>query len=118
MHNPLPFYLHAYLWPFSIIWPIFLHIFYDETKYDKYIGGSEWTFVWVGTIITAQSLVWLSTNWNINVKSLFTSRQVYDVKNAKLIKVLPVANAGLSGICPIIRDNVRLPWLLPFSSRS
>ena len=109
LHNPLPFYLHTYVWPFNIIWPIFFQIFLDKSKYDKYIGGSEWTFVWVGTIITAQSLVWLSTNWNVNLKSLFTSRQVYDVREAKLIKVLPVANAGLSEICPIIRDNVRLP---------
>jgi cation-transporting ATPase 13A1 len=53
-----------------------------------------------------QSLVWLSTNWNVNLKSLFTSTSAKTVEEAKLIKVLPVANAGSSEICKIIRDNV------------
>ncbi len=83
-----------------------MKFYLDNELYEKYIGASEWTFVWIGAIVTAQSLVWLSTNWNVNLKSLFTSKRVYDVKEAELIKVLPAANAGLSEICKIVRDNV------------
>ena len=107
LHNPLPIYLHTYIWPFAIIWPIFFRYYLTPELYGKYIQASEWTFVWCGTIITAQSLVWLSTNWNVNLKSLFTSTSAKTVKEAKLIKVLPVANAGSSEICKIIRDNVK-----------
>lgn len=106
LHNPLPLYLHTYIWPFMIIWPIFFRYYLSDELYDKHIGGQEWTFVWCGTIITAQSLVWLSTNWNVNLKSLFTSTKARSVKEAQLIKVLPAANAGLSEICKIVRDNV------------
>jgi cation-transporting ATPase 13A1 len=102
----VPFYLHTYVWPFAIIWPVFLRYFLAPDLYAKYISGPEWTFVWCGTIITAQSLVWLSTNWNVNLKSLFTSVKAKTVADATLIKVLPVTNAGSSEICKIDRDNV------------
>jgi cation-transporting ATPase 13A1 len=103
----VPLYLHTYVWPFAIIWPVFLRYFLTPSLYDKYIGGPEWTFVWCGTIITAQSLVWLSTNWNVNLKALFTSVKAKTVADATLVKVLPVVNAGASEICIIDRDNVQ-----------
>jgi cation-transporting ATPase 13A1 len=105
LRNPLPLYAHTYVWPFAIIWPIFLRIFLTADLYNEYIGGPEWTFVWCGTIITIQSLVWLSTNWNVNLKALFTTKPAKKVQEAWLIKVLPVANAGSAEICKIIRDN-------------
>jgi len=40
------------------------------------------------------------------LKSLFTSVAAKSVQDAKLIKVIPVANAGSADICKIIRDNV------------
>lgn len=106
--SPVPLYLHTYIWPFAIIWPIFLRYFLTPDLYEKHIGGSEWTFVWCGTIITVQSLVWLCTHWNVNLRALFTSSKATKVEDAKLIKVLPVTNAGSSDICKIDRDNVRL----------
>lgn len=108
LHNPLPFYLHTYIWPFAIIWPIFLRYYLTPELYDKHIQGSEWTFVWCGTIITAQSLVWLSTNWNVNLKTLFTSTKAKNIQDARLIKVVPETNAGSSEICKIVRDTVSI----------
>lgn len=105
LHNPIPRTLHAYVWPFTIIWPIFLAIYLNEDRYDEYIESSEWTFVWVGTITTVQSLIWLSTHWNVNLKSLFTTTAAKSVDTAQLIKVIPVANAGSAEIVPLIRDN-------------
>lgn len=63
--------------------------------------------MWCGTIITAQSLTWLCTHWNVNLRSLFTSTSASSVEDAKLIKVIPVTNAGSADICEIVRDNVR-----------
>ncbi|KAF8853725.1 hypothetical protein BDZ45DRAFT_66575 [Acephala macrosclerotiorum] len=105
LHNPLPLYLHTYVWPFAIIWPIFLRYYLSEELYAKHINGQEWTFVWCGSIITAQSLTWLCTKWNVNLKSLFTSVSANKVQDAQLIKVIPVTNAGSSEICKIDRDN-------------
>lgn len=81
-------------------------MYLSEERYNTYISGSEWTFVWAGSIITAQSLAWLTTQWNVNLNSLFTSTTAKDVRNAKLIKVIPITNAGSAEICPLLRDNV------------
>ncbi|KAI9807413.1 MAG: hypothetical protein M1833_000158 [Piccolia ochrophora] len=106
LHNPLPLYLHTYVWPFLFVWPAFLAFYLSPERYERHIQSSEWTFVWVGTIITFQALFWLSTNWNVNVRSLFTSTKARNVENAKLIKVVPVANAGSAEICALTRDIV------------
>jgi hypothetical protein len=105
----VPFYVHTYVWPFAIIWPVFLRYFLTPSLYEKHIGAPEWTFVWCGSIITVQSLVWLSTNWNVNLKALFTSSKAKTVADATLVKVIPIANAGVSEICKIDRDNVWVP---------
>ncbi|KAG4431015.1 hypothetical protein IFR05_013505 [Cadophora sp. M221] len=105
LHNPLPLYLHTYIWPFAVVWPIFFRYYLSEDLYTKHIGAQEWTFVWCGTIITAQSLVWLCTHWNVNLRSLFTSTSAAKVEDAKLIKVIPITNAGSPDICEIVKDN-------------
>ncbi|KAI1765431.1 hypothetical protein GGR53DRAFT_265786 [Hypoxylon sp. FL1150] len=104
--KPLPFYLHTYVAPFAIIWPIFARFFYTPELYNKYIASSEWTFVWCGTIITLQSLVWLSTNWSVDLKALFTARKAKKIEDAELIKVIPIANAGSADICKLDRERV------------
>ncbi|KAI0804185.1 hypothetical protein GGR55DRAFT_658778 [Xylaria sp. FL0064] len=104
--SPLPLYLHAYIWPFTIIWPIFARYFYTPELYEKHIASSEWTFVWCGTIITLQSLVWLSTNWSVDFKASFTATKAKNLEDAQLIKIIPVANAGSAEICRISRDKI------------
>lgn len=106
LHNPLPLFLHAYIWPFTIVWPVFLAIYLSEERYETYIAGSEWTFVWAGSIFSVQALTWLATNWNVNIDAFFTSTTTRDVQRARLIKVIPSTNAGSAGICKLERDNV------------
>jgi cation-transporting ATPase 13A1 len=106
LHNPKHILLHDYVWPFLGIWPAFFAVYLSQERYDQYINGQEWTFVFSGTIFTLQSLIWLTTFWNVNVRALFTAVRAYDVKSAKLIKVIPDANAGAAEICDIDRDQV------------
>lgn len=105
--TPVPLYRHAYIWPFVIIWPIFLRFYLTPDLYEKYIYAPEWTFVWVGTIITIQSLVWLCTHWSVNLRAAFTAKKARSIEDAQLIKVIPVANAGSADFCKLIRDKVR-----------
>jgi cation-transporting ATPase 13A1 len=106
LHNPLPLQLHTYVWPFLLIWPAFLSFYLSPDRYERHIQSSEWTFVWVGSIFTLQALTWLTTHWNVNVKSAFTTTTTRDVRTAQLIKAIPITNAGSAEICPLIRDNV------------
>ncbi|OJJ44399.1 hypothetical protein ASPZODRAFT_101462 [Penicilliopsis zonata CBS 506.65] len=104
LHNPLPLQLHTYVWPFLIVWPIFFAFYLSPERYDEYIQGQEWTFVWSGSIITAQSLFWLMTKWNININTLFTTTKAKSVDTARLVKVIPISNAGSAEICTLERD--------------
>ncbi|KAF5229562.1 hypothetical protein FAUST_10371 [Fusarium austroamericanum] len=103
--RPLSFYLHTYIWPFTIVWPVFFAFYLSPELYGKYIGAEEWTVVWVGTIITFQSLTWLSTHWSVDLEGKFTASKAKDVEDALLIKVIPIANAGTAEICKLIRDK-------------
>ena len=107
LHNPLPFFAHLYVWPFLFVWPAFLAYYLSEERYTKYIGAQEWTFVWTASILTLQSLAWLATKWNVNVDALFTATKASDVRISRLIKVIPVENAGSAEICTLERDTVR-----------
>lgn len=105
LHSPLSLLFHWYILPFTIIWPIFFAIYISEEYYEEYIGGQEWTFVWVATIVTLQSLTWLSTKWSVNLQASFTTVKAPNVESAQLIKVIPIANAGAPSICKLIRDD-------------
>ncbi|KAK4243101.1 hypothetical protein C7999DRAFT_36582 [Corynascus novoguineensis] len=104
--RPLPWYQHAYIWPFAIIWPVFLRYYLTPELYEKHIQAPEWTFVWVGTIVTCQTLVWLCTHWSVNLNAAFTAKKARSVDDALLIKVIPTANAGSADICKLERTNV------------
>ncbi|KAI0131901.1 hypothetical protein BJ170DRAFT_611654 [Xylariales sp. AK1849] len=104
--SPLPFYLHLYIWPFAIIWPIFARYYYTPDLYERHIASQEWTFVWCGSIITLQSLAWLCTHWSVNLEGVFTATKVKKIEDAQLIKVIPVANAGIAEICKLERETV------------
>ncbi|KAG8626113.1 hypothetical protein KVT40_006514 [Elsinoe batatas] len=106
LHNPLPLTLHTYIWPFLVIWPAFFAFYLSEERYEKYINGQEWTFVWSGSIFTTQALLFLSTFWNIGIQSAFKTTRASRVEDATLIKILPAENAGIAEICRIQRDMV------------
>jgi len=107
LHTPLPVYAHVYVWPFLFVWPTFAAYYFSEERYNQYIGGQEWTFVWMTTIISLQSLSWLVTQWNVNIATLFTTITAKSVSSASLIKVIPIENAGAPEICKIERDSKR-----------
>ncbi|KAL2834866.1 hypothetical protein BDW59DRAFT_155686 [Aspergillus cavernicola] len=106
LHNPIPTQLHAYVWPFLIIWPAFFAFYLSPERYDTYIQGQEWTFVWSGSIVTLQSLLWLMTKWSIDVQTLFTATSARSPDSAQLIKVIPEANSGSAEICRLVRDTL------------
>ncbi|KAJ5516224.1 ATPase P-type K/Mg/Cd/Cu/Zn/Na/Ca/Na/H-transporter [Penicillium freii] len=105
LHNPIPWQLHTYVWPFLVIWPVFFAFYLSPERYDTYIQGQEWTFVFAGSIITIQSLFWLMTKWNIDINTLFTTTRAKSIDTARLIKVVPITNAGSAEICKLIYET-------------
>lgn len=58
--------------------------------------------------------MWLCTHWDVGLLSLFTTVKAKGVREAELIKVIPVANAGSAEICSLIRDNVGVCFFFVF----
>lgn len=101
LHNPIATALRPYVWPFVFLYPIFSYYYF--LHYDEYIGGQEWTFVFLGSIISLQLLLWLMPFWNVEIDRLFKTTVANSVETAKLIRLVPAPNNGASEICPIIR---------------
>lgn len=104
LHNPIPTFVRPYVWPFTILYPVFAYYYFNH--YDEYIGGQEWTFVYLATIISLQMLLWLMPFWNVEVNKLFKTSSASSVDNATLIRLVPAPNNGSSEICPINRISV------------
>ncbi|KAI3406269.2 SPF1 [Candida oxycetoniae] len=99
---PKPFFLKPYVWPFTIIYPIFLQLYF--TQYERYFVGKEWTFVYTITIVSLNLLFWLMPHWNQNIDAKFNYSPVKKIEDASYIKITPAPNSGIGEICPINRE--------------
>lgn len=100
---PKPYFLRPYVWPFSIIYPIFFQIYFQH--YDKYIGGKEWTFVYTITIVSFNLLFWLMPHWNLDINAKFNYSKVDKIADASFIKITPAPNSGVGEISEINRET-------------
>ncbi|OVF10420.1 putative cation-transporting ATPase [Clavispora lusitaniae] len=100
---PKPFAARIYVWPFGIVYPLFLQVYLNH--YDKYIGGSEWTFVYLMAICSVNLLFWLMPHWNIDIDAKFNYSRVGSIAQASHVKITPAPNSGIGEICPIVREQ-------------
>lgn len=100
---PKPLLARVYVWPFGIIYPFFFQIYFNH--YDTYIGGSEWTFVYLMAIGSFNILFWLMPYWNIDINSKFNYSPVASIAEASHIKITPAPNSGIGEICDINREK-------------
>jgi cation-transporting ATPase 13A1 len=106
---PKSIFFRPFVWPFTIIYPVFLQVYFYQ--YDIYIKGSEWTFVYLITIISLNFLMWLMPHWNINIDTKFNYSRVSQLSQASHIKITPAANAGVGAIVPIVSENDQISFL-------
>jgi len=92
-----------YVTPFIVLYPYFFHIYFNH--YDEYIKGSEWTFVYLGSIISLNILLLLMPNWNINIDAWFNYVAVNSLSEATHILIVAAPNNGLGAITEINRDR-------------
>lgn len=93
----------VYVWPFGIIYPLFFQVYFNH--YETYIGGSEWTFVYLMAIGSFNILFWLMPYWNIDINSKFNYSPVSTIAEASHIKITPAPNSGIGEICDINREK-------------
>ena len=105
LHDRLPAFFRLHVWPFTVLWPIFFAFYLHPDLYDDYIDGQEWTFVWIASIASLQSLAWLLTQWSVTLATAFTTARAHNPEYAGLIKIIPVVNSGQPSICDLERDR-------------
>ncbi len=66
-----------YTLPFFPLYATFAQIYFQQ--YDTYIKGPEWTFVYLGTIVSLNILVLLLPEWNIQLAAKFKYNKVDDL---------------------------------------
>lgn len=100
---PKTYILRPYVWPFTIIYPIFANVYLNH--YDTYIGGSEWTFVYLMGILSLNALFLLMPHWNLDIDARFNFSSVSSIPEASYIKIAPAPNSGVGEICKIARET-------------
>ncbi|XBW37871.1 hypothetical protein QEN19_003446 [Hanseniaspora menglaensis] len=93
-----------YITPFIPLYSIFYYVY--NNMYEEYIGGQEWTFVFLGTIMTLNMLVYLMPEWNYTIKVAFKYKTVQNLSDAEKIYIQTTANNGSDDIVPIERHMV------------
>jgi cation-transporting ATPase 13A1 len=74
LHNPLPALFRPYVWPYIFLYPVFAYIYFF--RYGEFINGSEWTYVYLGTIMSTQALFWVMPFWNVEIRKRFETQPV------------------------------------------
>ncbi|GME88565.1 unnamed protein product [Ambrosiozyma monospora] len=100
---PKPFLMKPYVFPFLILYPIYLHFYLNE--YDTYFVGKEWTFVYTLTLVSLHALVWLLPHWNLDLRAKFKYVKVNKRSSASHIYIKAKPSNGLSEITPIELDT-------------
>ncbi|KAG0664739.1 putative cation-transporting ATPase 1 [Maudiozyma exigua] len=90
-----------YTLPFVPLYATFFHLYF--TEYERYIGGSEWTFVFLGTIISLNILVLLIPVWNVKMAAWFNFNEAHHINAATDILIYTTENNGADGIVEIQR---------------
>ncbi|CCH59062.1 hypothetical protein TBLA_0B02200 [Henningerozyma blattae CBS 6284] len=98
---PKPWTSRPYVLPFFPFYGTFFQIYF--TQYERYIKGPEWTFVYLGSIISLNILVWLIPNWNIRIGAQFNYSKAVSVREATHILIETTPNNGADGITEINR---------------
>lgn len=101
--QPKPLLARLYVWPFAVVYPLFLQIYFNH--YDTYIGGSEWTFVYLMAVVSVNMLLWLMPHWNLDIAARFNYVPVRSIAEATHIKISPAPNCGVGEICSIVRES-------------
>lgn len=95
--------IRPWVWPFAIVYPFCFNIYLNH--YDKYIGGSEWTFVFTLTLLSLNVLFWLMPHWNLDIDAKFNYSKVKSISEATHIKIIPAPNSGIGEISIISRES-------------
>lgn len=98
---PKPLISRPYTLYFLPLYATFAHLYIQQ--YDRYIQGPEWTFVYLGTIISLNILVMLMPSWNIGIAAGFEYAAAGDLAEATHILIHTTANNGSDGIVKIQR---------------
>ncbi|KAJ2631168.1 putative cation-transporting ATPase 1 [Coemansia sp. RSA 1290] len=97
LHQRLPRFQHAYMWPFAFVYPAWMYIY--TLRYDEFLGSQEFTTLSLLLVFSAQALAFLACQWSVSIQALFTCRRVEDPYEAELVKVIAGDHLGKNAIC-------------------
>lgn len=94
-------FFRPYVLPFMPLYATFAHLYFRE--YERYIRGGEWTFVYLGGLISVNILVMLLPFWNVNIASTFNYAKAAGLVDASHLLIKTTPNNGADDIVEIQR---------------
>lgn len=94
-------FFRPYVLPFMPLYATFAHLYFKD--YERYISGGEWTFVYLGGIVSLNILVMLLPYWNVNIASYFNYANASSLAEASFILIHTTPNNGADDIVEIQR---------------
>ncbi|KAJ2512004.1 putative cation-transporting ATPase 1 [Coemansia sp. RSA 1939] len=100
LHRRLPVFQHAYVWPFTFVYPAWLYIY--TVRYDEILGSQEFTALSLLGVVMSHALVFLMCQWSVNINALLTCQSVDSPYDAEIVKVLAASHFGKNAMCPMV----------------
>ncbi|CUS21409.1 LAQU0S03e01948g1_1 [Lachancea quebecensis] len=94
-------FFRPYVLPFMPLYATFAHMYFKD--YERYISGGEWTFVYLGGIVSLNILVMLLPYWNVKIASYFNYANASSLSEASYILIHTTPNNGADDIVEIQR---------------
>ncbi|KDN43683.1 putative SPF1-P-type ATPase [Tilletiaria anomala UBC 951] len=101
LHKRVPLIWHLYGIPCLSLYPLYLYTYF--AKYDEWVKSEEWTFIYTLGLFGGHALSFLVTRWSIKAKALITCRSASSLKEAEVVRVIPIAHKGEGELVPLKR---------------
>ncbi|XP_077986422.1 endoplasmic reticulum transmembrane helix translocase-like [Glandiceps talaboti] len=102
LYNPRPVVLHGYVFPFIILYSLWLYFWFVVYGVDDYFEAGVIAVAAIGIL---QVLVCLFCHWSVHFKCAVTCNRVKDPYQASLVKVVPTANNGFPALVKLHHDE-------------
>ncbi|KAJ2006099.1 putative cation-transporting ATPase 1 [Coemansia thaxteri] len=100
LHQRLPLIQHAYVWPFPIVYLAWLYVY--TLRYDDFLGSQEFTALSLILVFMVQALAFLTCQWSVNIRAMFTCRNASGPYEAELVKIIAADHLGKSALCDMV----------------
>ena len=98
LYNQREIWLHLYALPFFPVYMCYFYVMFFQSHLFPAPEFERFCFILIASL---QAILFLSCEWNVNVKTLFTCSKTKNIHHAQLIKIITAKFNGSSALCKL-----------------